>query len=254
MLYVLAISFGLVFIRALGTIITCPVLGEPEYSWRVHALLAALLAVAMFPVARVEAAAVRFDLLLLLLLSLREFAIGAGIGLVLATIYSSFRLAGQAAGHTMGIRIANVLDPLRDEEYSLVGEFWYFLALAVFVAVDGHLYAVEALERSFQAAPVAHLSLGAAGIAQVGIEAFQTMFIFAVRLALPVVGIVVLAVWGMGLLGRMVPQMHVFIVGFPLMLLAGIVGLYLALPVSAYVSDELMREAGRLWDGWLNAF
>lgn len=254
MLYVAAIAFALVFIRALAMVITTPVFGEPEYTWRVHALLTFLLALAMFPLAQVEVDAIRFDFLLLLLFAVREFAIGAGIGLVLATVYSCFRIAGQAAGHTMGVRIANVLDPLRDEEYSLIGEFWYFMALAVFIAADGHLYVVEALEKSFQAAPVARLSVDPAGMARVGVEALQTMFIFAMRLALPVVGVVILAVWGMGLLGRMVPQMHVFLVGFPLMLLTGIVGLYLVLPVSAYMSDELMREAGRLWDGWLNVF
>ena len=80
------------------------------------------------------------------------------------------------------------------------------------------------------------------------------MFIFAVRIALPVVAVVVMAVWGMGVLGRMVPQMHVFLVGFPLMLLSGLVGLYLAMPASAYLSDELLRETGRLWNGWIGAY
>lgn len=249
MLHVAALAFGLLFVRALAMVLASPVLGEPEYSWRLHVLFSGLLAVLMFPWARIETEWLGVDVAVMSLLAVREFAIGAGLGIVLGTLYSSFRLAGQAAGHTMGIAIANVVDPLSDEEYSLVGEFWYFAALAVFVAADGHLYLVRALAQSFEAAPVGRMSAGLAGFARVGIEATAAMFILSARLALPVVAAVLLAVWGMGLLGRVVPQMHVFLVGFPLMLLLGLLGLYVALPVSALVTDEIMREAGRLWGG-----
>jgi flagellar biosynthetic protein FliR len=155
----------------------------------------------------------------------------------------------------MGIAIANIVDPLQDIEVSIVSEFWYILALAVFLAADGHLYLIRAFSESFHVAPVGALSaFSVKGMLQVMVETVGVMFVVAARLLLPVVGAVLIAIFGMGFLGRMIPQMNVFIVGFPLMIGVGIIGLYFALPMSAYLVDELIGDSARLWGGWLRAF
>jgi len=253
-LYQLAIAFGLLFVRVLAVIIAAPVTGELGFPWRLRVLLSLFMAAAFFPFAAVETEWLKADVIVIALLAAREFIVGAGIGLVLGIVYSAFRLAGETVGHTMGIAIANVVDPLQDVEVSVIGEFWYFTALAVFLAADGHVYLVRAVQESAQIAPVGALSaFSVKGMLAVMVESTGVMFVFAARLLLPVVGVVFTALFGMGFLGRMIPQMHVFIVGFPLMLGIGLLGLYFALPASAYLVDELVGESARLWGGWLRA-
>ncbi|MBN1809613.1 MAG: flagellar biosynthetic protein FliR [Planctomycetes bacterium] len=254
-LYRLAIAFALLFIRVLAVFTTAPIVSEIGFPRRFRILGALLVSAVFFPVSVIHVNWFSADIILLVLLGIREFVIGAGIGLILGIIYSSFRLAGAAVGQTMGIAIANVVDPLQDIEVSLVGEFWYFAALAVLVVANGHLYLVEALGESFRLAPVGALAAySPRGMLMVMVESVGVMFILTGRLLIPVVGIVLLAVFGMGILGRMIPQMHVFIVGFPLMLGVGIIGLYLALPASAVLTDELLGHSTRFWGGWLRSF
>jgi flagellar biosynthetic protein FliR len=75
------------------------------------------------------------------------------------------------------------------------------------------------------------------------VELSAGAFSTALGIAAPAVGILLLTSMSLGILTRTVPQMNVFIVGFPLKITAGIVGVALTLP---FLVDLARREIGEL--------
>ena len=67
--------------------------------------------------------------------------------------------------------------------------------------------------------------------------------VVAMKIGAPVVGVLLLTTVGLGILARTVPQMNVFIVGFPLKIAAGIVGLLISIP---YLLEVARREVSVL--------
>ena len=74
-------------------------------------------------------------------------------------------------------------------------------------------------------------------------DAGAESLVAAMRIGAPVIGVLLLTTVGLGLLARTVPQMNVFIVGFPLKITAGIAGVAVMLP---YLLEVARREVGAL--------
>ena len=88
------------------------------------------------------------------------------------------------------------------------------------------------------------------GTGLLGAEVVETIVKFsadsfsaAVTVAAPAIGVLLLTSLGLGFLARTVPQMNVFIVGFPIKITAGIVAIMLSLP---FVLEVARRDVGDL--------
>jgi flagellar biosynthetic protein FliR len=72
------------------------------------------------------------------------------------------------------------------------------------------------------------------------------MFLIALQIGAPIVGAVLLSDLGLALLSRTIPQMNVFVLGFPIKMALGLIVLLLALPYIGVIERNLVtliREA-----------
>jgi flagellar biosynthetic protein FliR len=67
------------------------------------------------------------------------------------------------------------------------------------------------------------------------------MLIRAVKVCLPVFSIVLLTDLALGLIARTVPHMNVFLVGLPIKIVAGIIGIMIMLPLYITVLDVIFN-------------
>jgi flagellar biosynthetic protein FliR len=147
-------------------------------------------------------------------------------------------------GQQMGMALAHVADPVSGGQSSLLGTFCNVLGTLVFFAVGGHLMMLRALRHSFDCWP-----LGAFASAQflrhMSVSAGAQAFVMAFQLAAPLLLLAFMVSLTMAVMARLVPQMNVLIVGFPLRIGVGLVGLTLFLPIlvrySAHVSRVLVE-------------
>lgn len=232
----------LVFTRLSGLIVTAPL-----FSYRnVPALLkmgfASLLAVMLFPYAG-PASPVEFLSVYYFLQVIEELALGLGLGFVANLSLQAIYLAGQLMDVPMGFGMVNILDPQLGMQVPIMARFYNTIAVLVFLGVNGHHMVLMALMRSFELLPIGQIKWGP-GVVMVLIQGFGWMFVLGVKIALPVMGAIFLTDIALGIIARSVPQMNVFIVGFPVKIGVSLFLLIFVLPNYIRVIGQLFDESG----------
>jgi flagellar biosynthesis protein FliR len=220
-------TFLLVLARFAGLVIAAPLLGHALVPVRIRAGLAALLALAITPA--LPPATPPETLWSLAGALAVESALGTVLGLVVQFIIAGVELGGQLAGIQMGFGIANLIDPQAEAQVTIVAQWQQVLALLVFLALDVHHLLIRAVLESFRTAPAGAVvpdGLGLRGAVALAGE----LFTVGVRIAAPVVVALLLTNAALGVLARTIPQLNVFVVGFPVNVGVGLVMLGVSLP------------------------
>lgn len=175
-----------------------------------------------------------------------ELFIGLAIAYTAYLFFTAIQMAGQIIDIQIGFGLVNVIDPGSNQQVSVIGQFYYIIALLFFLALDGHHYLLKALGDSFQLIPPGGLSWFAqAGAAGPKLSEFFTrLFAIALQVAGPSVATLFLTNVTMGLLSRTIPQMNVFIVGMPLNILVGLGITVLSLKLLGTVLHTVVSSMG----------
>jgi flagellar biosynthetic protein FliR len=129
----------------------------------------------------------------------------------------------------MGLSFANIVDPQNGQQSSLVSNFQYIFAVLLFFSMQAHHWFIQAMAESLHAIPL----LGSTVPTTVGtviVRIFSQAFVVAVQIAAPIFATLLLVNIGLGIMARLVPQMNVFILGFPVTIGVGMIILIGALP------------------------
>jgi len=71
------------------------------------------------------------------------------------------------------------------------------------------------------------------------------MFVIAAKVAAPIIAVLLFTSVALGLIARTVPQMNIFIVGFPLKIAIGLFGVGLSLPLFSCMLKNLFGRMGK---------
>ena len=149
-------------------------------------------------------------------------------------------MAGQLAGLQMGLGFALFFDPESSGQAPLVAEFYGLIAILTLLATNGHYVILTALAESFRVLPLMVEPMSARGFLTLVSWGGQ-IFEIGLMMSLPVVGALLIANIGIGILTRAAPQLNIFAVGFPVTLTVGFVMLYLSLPLIVPMIDSLAQ-------------
>jgi flagellar biosynthetic protein FliR len=154
-----------------------------------------------------------------------QITIGILMGLMLQVVLAAVATGGQAIAGSMGLSMAQMMDPNLGN-VPVVASFLVILASLIFLGLGGHVLLMELLIQSFEMLPIGQglLSLNAIG-QLLGWSAM--MFLGAVLLALPLLVILLAVNLGLGVVVRAAPTLNIFAVGFPAMILVGMLMLYI---------------------------
>ncbi len=234
--------FSLIMSRYLGIFLLTPVLSSTVLLSRIKVGLAFFLAVITYPVIQEAMFTVMPDHTLIILSTItKELFIGVLIGFVLYIIFAAFQLAGQFIDLRMGFRIANVFDPLSGASAPIIGQFKNVLATLVFLAINAHLLLIQSFYRSFIILPVGGLQISGT-LWQYIFRKSGDLFSIALKIALPVMGTIFVVDIILGFLARSVPQMNIFIIGFPVKIIIGFLLLILTLHIMVHYYSEIFYE------------
>ena len=242
------IHFMLVLARLGGLMVAAPLFGHQGVPARVRVAVSVATALGLAALEPVGAAAHVVDVPGLVGPLVLELGAGLMVGLAAELVLSGAIMGGEVAGIQMGLGIAQVVDPRTQLHMTPVALWVQFVALQVFLAVDGHHLLLQALLRSFEVAPPG--SLGFSGrevgglLASVG-GAFEV----AVRIAAPVLGGLLITDAALGLVARAVPQLNVFFMGFAIKIGVGFFLLAAGLPYAVRFIGERLTGLDRLLGG-----
>jgi flagellar biosynthesis protein FliR len=173
-----------------------------------------------------------------------EGLIGFILGLSIKIVFASIQLAGEFAGFQMGLSMAQIVDPSSGMDATLVAQLYYFLALLVFLSVNGHHWFFRALVQSFRLLPPGGVELHE-GLYRYFLSLSGKMFVIGIKIAAPVTAILILTQVAMGIVAKMVPQINILITSFPVTIGLGMIFVGLSLELLVPYLRGLFDESGR---------
>ena len=227
--------FVLVVFRLAGVMLVAPVFSSPRTPRRLKALL--VLVTAFGVCGGVKAVPLPETTWGLTLGIAGELAFGLAIGMLINLAFVAAQWAGQMIGIEMGLNMSEVFDPSMGSGGSLIGDVYYFLALAVFLTIDGHHELLKGVKASFDHLPLLSLSVDRPLFdALVGMTHSAT--ILALRLAAPMLVTVLVVDLSLGLIGRTIPQFNVMQAGLSVRSIVGMVVVIVSLGLTTGVLKE----------------
>ncbi len=239
--------FLLVLLRMTGFAVTAPWLGLRAVPGPVRVGLGFALAVMVYPGVTAPPVDLAAGVWPLALAAAAEVATGLAMGLICALALNALRLAGHLMDLQMGYALAELFDPVFGTRGTILSEFLYLLGLVCVLGTDVHHQAILGLARSFEFVPVAAAGVQG-GLVELVVRSFAGMFLMAVQIAAPLLAVLIVVDLVLGFLTRTVPQINVFILGFPVKVAVGILMVALLLPVLGGLLGRLGAQMLRDFD------
>jgi flagellar biosynthetic protein FliR len=214
-------QFLYVLARLSAAITVAPFFGARGVPPQAKVGLALLLSLIVLPLQRAPSSAPPPHLLAFAAILGSEVLVGLALGIGVMLVINALEMGAALVGVQIGYSIGGVIDPLTGAQSGAIEQFYRLVATLVFFVVNGHHLVISSLVLSFQVveAGSADLTLIAGERA---VPFFASLFVIALRVALPVVVALLLADLVMGMLGRAVPQLNVLMVGMPVKIGAGL--------------------------------
>jgi len=233
-------AFLVLISRIGGLVAALPVLSGRAVPMKVKVILVLALGALLAPMVRLPI--LPYDPLAMAAGLMSEMVIGLTIGLAVRLFFSALEVAGELIGVQMGFGVVQLFDPATAHQTSIIGQYFTLLASLVFLSLNGHMLLVATILSSYDAIPAFGASLPA-GTGDDVLRLSQSMFVVGLKLAAPVLVIILLINILLAILGRAVVQINVFVLSFPLTIAAGLAVLGLSLP---FTVELLVREIERL--------
>ena len=177
-----------------------------------------------------------------LIITVQQILIGLTMGFALRLVFSAFVLAGQIIGQTMGLGFASLIDPQNGVQVPVVSQFYLILTTLIFLSLNGHLILIEVLSGSFNTLPVGEHGITTNGLWSIVMWGGQ-VFSGAVLVSLPAMTALLVVNVAFGVMTRASPQLNIFAIGFPVMILLGVLIMMMTLPVLIPQLIHMMDEA-----------
>jgi len=172
---------------------------------------------------------------------LLEAGFGTAVGLGLAFLSEAFTLAAQILGLQAGYSYASTIDPLSQNDTTVLQTMLQLLVGLLFFATGLDRHILRVFARSLELWPPGHLHISTellAAVQQLG----SSMFSFAIQLAIPVVGLLLLVDLSLALLGRVNSQMQLLSLAFPAKMLGALVALAAIVSVFPAVFEKAAQQ------------
>jgi len=236
------LGFLLVFIRVGFILMLIPVFGSPLVPRRLKVGLSLVMALLIFPFVR-ETLPSNLDFRGMVPGLFGEMAIGLMIGFTARMMFNGIQLAGQIVGYQMGFGIVNVIDPVTSQQVSIAAQFYYLFAVLLFLVTGTHRIFIQALLSSYSVIPPLKAHLSGYTMKKL-VDLSANIFVLAVKVGAPVLAITLFTQVVLGIVARTVPQINVFIVGFPLEIGIGLIGIGLSLPLLSTLLKSTFEHLG----------
>jgi flagellar biosynthetic protein FliR len=226
-------------IRVSAFLLAAPFFSLRSVTVRIRVLLAALLTLMIYPLVDwpiidpYSAAGLREIF--------NQVLIGTVMGMLLQIVNAALVVGGQAVSGSMGLGMANMVDPNMGN-VPVISQFFIICSTLIFMGIGGHVLVINLILESFKSLPIGQ-SLAPDMLMAVLLQWSSMIFLGALLLALPIMICLLFVNIGVGVITRAAPALNIFAVGFPAMILAGMLLLSLSMSSIGYRIQWLWRES-----------
>jgi len=235
----MAVAFSLVLSRVVGMFLGFPLLNTAMIPLNVRIILSVALSFFFMKIMDIQVDHTQFSLLSYILLILREFLIGFGLGLLVNIFVSAFSYGAEIISYFMGFTVSNLFDPTFGQ-ISVLDRFFIMLFYLLFFITGAYQVVLGGFVISFKILPVGVLSFDFNSFVYI-LEKLPMIFYVAFKMAFPFVLILFLVNVALALINRLIPQINVFIVGLPLQIFVGLFSLFMATSLLIYFGVSVVK-------------
>ncbi len=225
--------------RFSAAFMTMPFIGNAHINNRIRLLLALVMAAITAPILPAMPAVDPISLKAVALAA-EQIAIGALLGMCLQFLFAAMAMVGQIMSMQMGLGMAMMNDPANGVTVALIGSYFLMFTTLLFLALDGHLVAIDIFVQSFERFPVG------SGISDASLERliglFSWMMAAAVTIALPTIAAMLTVNLTFGVMNRAAPSLNVFALGFPMSMMLGLCAVLLSMSGLPDIYAELCHQ------------
>lgn len=236
--------FLLVFFRVTGVMMLAPVFGSAMAPAPVKIFLSLVLALLFFPLVGTAGGAAPEGMVLALAVAW-ELSVGLLIGFAAAMLFAGVQFGGHLIDQELGILQANLLDPMLDEQISIVGQFKVLLATLVYLLINGHHLLIGAVSDSFRAVPMMGLQFTRGAALHLSDTLMRDVFRMGIEIAAPALVTLFLVTIAMAFMARTAPELNIFALSFSLRIAVGFA--VIALGVGLFVvgfENRAVQQSG----------
>lgn len=223
------IVFILVFCRLTSFIVYVPAFFPSGTPQRVKVGLSLILTFIFVPLINISTITVNSSGVFIVLIA-KEILIGLTLGFITTLCFSAAQMAGQLLDFHVSFSMASLYDPISNENVTILGRVFYWMCLMVFLLIDGHHIVINSLVESFQLVNIGGLDLKPE-LAVYMIQVIIEFFTIGIKIAIPIILIIIITDFTLGLVARVMPQLNIMMLGMPIKILIGLSCFTLSLPV-----------------------
>ena len=212
-------------IRISAFLLSSPFFSIRAVTVRIRVLLAALLTFMIYPLADwpiidpISAIGLKEIFV--------QVFIGVSMGLLLQIVNAALIVGGQAISSSMGLSMANMVDPNMGN-VPVIAQFLVVCSTLIFLGMGGHVIVISLLLEGFKLLPIGSM-VDLNALVGLTVQWSAMIFLGALLLGMPIISSLLLINIGLGVITRAAPALNIFAVGFPAMILAGMVLLLISM-------------------------
>lgn len=234
-------GFFLVFVRCSALLLSSPIFGAQTTPVHIRIMTTLAIAAALAPMVRSKLGPAPTDLLSLFTSTGHEVFVGLLIGSMMNFALQALQIAGGLMDLQIGLGMSHTINPVNGVQSSVLSQYKFMLGVVVFLSANGHHVLIQALIHSYDAAPMTAQTIPTLKDSLVVL--LGQMFLIAMQIAAPVLGVGFLIDAALGLMNRAVPQMQAMVVGAPAKIALGLMAVSVGLPAIVSGTSQLVERA-----------
>ncbi|MFT3951821.1 MAG: flagellar biosynthetic protein FliR [Oscillospiraceae bacterium] len=208
-----------IFVRLAAIIFLNPLFMSSHVPTQIKAALVFVCTLMLAPY--VSSSVTDTGFLSLALALLREFLTGFALTYVFTVFFYMLMTAADVMDAHLGWSMAKMFNPQTNIQSGISGLFLTILFGLYFFVTNSHLVLIKTAAYSFVLIPAGAGSIHIRNIPEFAITVFVSAFSLALRLAIPFVAASFVVQISMGVLMKLIPQIHVFVIYMQAMNLLG---------------------------------
>ena len=241
--------FLLILARIMGLFAMAPLLSSRSFPALGKAALAIWIAVVLWFVVPIQPDKLPSTMIMFAVSMISEVVLGFLFGFLTNTLFLAIQSAGEIMDLQMGLSVASAFDPLFGATVSIIGRLAFYIAITVFILLNGHHMLLSVLHQSFKLIPPGGLiNITSPLLTEQMLSLLKDFWMIVIRLSGPIILLIFLSDFAFGIVSRVAPQVNVFQLGFQVKPSLGLIGILLIMPI---LSRHIENLIGTMAEGML---
>lgn len=234
-------GFFMVLARISPLFLVAPAFSSQMLVPRVRSVLAVGIAFGLTPMA-MHGQTMPTDILPIALLMIQNFLVGFAFAFAVSCVFACVQGAGALADSLSGFSFGQTVDPINGNPGGALTNLYTVVGIAMFLAIGGDAWTLRGINATFTAIPIGEAALTKPLVA-VAESAVGSIFVGAIEIAAPLMLALIISDIAFGMVSRVVPQLNVFAVGFPIKIGVALLVVGVSLPfLGTWFTDQLQTS------------